>query len=105
MRGKGGGEGGGKGEIGVRGETARRSARRLRLSERQETLRYVIHGALHLAGWDDQTAGERRRMRREEDRVLGGLSEPQVPARREDQVAKRPRHRDGARKSGPRLRA
>ena len=64
-----------EGEIVVSAETARRSARRLGLSERQETLRYVIHGALHLAGWDDQTAGERRRMRREEDRVLGGIGE------------------------------
>lgn len=64
-----------EGEIVVSADTARAVAARLGLSERQEVLRYVIHGALHLAGWDDASAGQRSRMRREENRVLSAIGE------------------------------
>ncbi len=64
-----------EGEIVLSAEMARKAARSLGLSERQEVLRYAIHGALHLAGWNDRTAGERAKMRREEDRVLGRIGE------------------------------
>lgn len=58
------------GEIVVSVDTARRQAADLGVELREEVLRYVIHGVLHLSGYDDATPGERRRMRREEDRVL-----------------------------------
>lgn len=64
-----------EGEIVLSAETARKAARSLGLSEGQEVLRYAIHGALHLAGWNDRTLGERAKMRREEDRVLGEIGE------------------------------
>ena len=38
-----------------------------------ELVLYVVHGALHLKGYDDRRSEERRRMRREERRVLGRL--------------------------------
>jgi probable rRNA maturation factor len=63
-----------EGEIVLSAQTAGKVARNLRLSERQEVLRYVIHGALHLAGWDDRTTGQRAKMRQEEDRVLGVIN-------------------------------
>lgn len=45
-------------------------ARRFRTSPHAELARYVIHGLLHLAGWDDNTAVARRRMRAAERRWL-----------------------------------
>ncbi len=36
----------------------------------QEVQRYVIHGVLHLCGFDDSDEAGRARMRREEDRFL-----------------------------------
>jgi ssRNA-specific RNase YbeY (16S rRNA maturation enzyme) len=34
----------------------------------------VIHGLLHLCGYDDHTTGERRKMRERERYHLGGLA-------------------------------
>jgi probable rRNA maturation factor len=39
-----------------------------------ELVRYVVHGVLHLAGHDDLKPQERRRMKRAENRLVGGLS-------------------------------
>jgi probable rRNA maturation factor len=56
-------------------------ARRFRTSWPAELARYLIHGVLHLDGFDDAQPGKRRRMKREEDRLLrelrrrGALSE------------------------------
>jgi probable rRNA maturation factor len=40
----------------------------------QELLRYLVHGMLHLRGFDDKTPAGRKGMRREEDRALLALS-------------------------------
>jgi probable rRNA maturation factor len=64
-----------EGEIVVSAQTARRAAKDLGLTQRQEVLRYAIHGALHLAGYDDRTPALRRRMRQREDEVLAALGE------------------------------
>lgn len=45
-------------------------ARRYRTTWRQELVRYAIHGLLHLSGYDDHRAEDRRRMKREEDRLV-----------------------------------
>ena len=63
-----------EGEIVVSVEAARRSAARLGLHEAREVLRYVIHGTLHLMGYDDCRPADRARMRQAENRVLAGLS-------------------------------
>ncbi len=70
-----------EGEIVISVETARRQARRYRAETGRELLRYVIHGVLHLLGYDDNVPAGRRRMRREENRVLNLLGEPR-PRRR-----------------------
>jgi probable rRNA maturation factor len=62
-----------EGEIVISAETAARQALRFHATPAQELLRYVIHGTLHLSGYDDRRPGDRRRMRREENRVLAGL--------------------------------
>jgi probable rRNA maturation factor len=38
-----------------------------------ELVRYIIHGVLHLKGYEDHTAILRKRVQREEDRILRGL--------------------------------
>jgi probable rRNA maturation factor len=48
-------------------------ARRFRTNWPAELARYVIHGVLHLDGFDDTRAESRRRMKREEDRLLREL--------------------------------
>jgi len=59
-----------RGEVVVSGETARRYARRLRQSHSRELLLYLIHGLLHLVGYDDRSERLRRRMKRRENEIL-----------------------------------
>ncbi len=54
------------GEIVISVETAERNARRYRQPSERELLRLVIHGTLHLLGYDDSTPENRRRMRQKE---------------------------------------
>ncbi len=61
------------GEIVVSAETALREARERRIDPRSELCLYVVHGALHLKGFDDRTPRARGRMRAEERRILGRL--------------------------------
>jgi probable rRNA maturation factor len=42
-----------------------------------ELMRYIIHGVLHLRGYDDQSAAARRVMKRQEDRLLEALTAAQ----------------------------
>jgi probable rRNA maturation factor len=61
------------GEIVVSADTACREARARGLPPVAELVLYVVHGALHLAGFGDGTPRERGRMRKEERRVLDRL--------------------------------
>jgi probable rRNA maturation factor len=51
------------GQIVVSADTAERVAPQYGWSTDEELLLYVIHGALHLVGYDDTTDAARRRMR------------------------------------------
>ncbi|MBU6402222.1 MAG: rRNA maturation RNase YbeY [Verrucomicrobia bacterium] len=62
------------GEVFVCVEEAVRQARRYRTSWQAETVRYVVHGLLHLLGYDDQQTTQRRRMRRAENRFVRTLA-------------------------------
>jgi rRNA maturation RNase YbeY len=55
-------------------DEAVRQARRFRTSWQSEIVRYLVHGVLHSWGYDDASAGARRKMKREEDRRLRALS-------------------------------
>lgn len=71
------------GEIVVGAETAAAAAGRFGWSAADELLLYVVHGALHLAGYDDQSPAQRRIMRRQERLVLAELGVcPPNPRRR-----------------------
>jgi probable rRNA maturation factor len=45
-------------------------ARRYHTTWPAELARYLVHAALHLRGFDDRRPADRRRMKREEDRLL-----------------------------------
>ena len=59
-----------EGEVVVSADTAKACAPRYKCSADEELLRYVIHGTLHLVGFDDMTPKDRAVMRREETRYL-----------------------------------
>lgn len=67
------------GELFVCVPEAVRQARRFRTHWTRELARYLVHGTLHLLGYDDATAAARRRMKRKEDRLLRAL-QPQIAA-------------------------
>ena len=58
------------GEIFISVETARRHARAFGNSLMRELKLYMIHGLLHLHGFDDQTSGEARKMGAAQEKVL-----------------------------------
>lgn len=59
-----------EGQLIVSAETAARVAPQYDWSAADEMLLYVIHGALHLVGYDDHSDEDRRRMRAAEQRHL-----------------------------------
>jgi probable rRNA maturation factor len=59
-----------EGDIVVSADTALRMAARFGWSAADELLLYVVHGALHLAGFDDVAPGRRTAMRAAEKIVL-----------------------------------
>jgi probable rRNA maturation factor len=64
------------GEIFICVDEAIRQARRFRTTWQSEIVRYLVHGILHLLGHDDKRAPARRRMKREENRLVDGLAKP-----------------------------
>ena len=60
------------GEILVNREFARKEAKRRKISATDEIQLYIVHGALHLLGFDDSNPRARKEMRVAEQRVLAG---------------------------------
>ena len=58
------------GEIFISTETARRHARAFGNSLMRELKLYVVHGLLHLHGFDDQSPAEARRMKTAQEKIL-----------------------------------
>jgi probable rRNA maturation factor len=63
------------GEIIVSADTAARCGPEHGLTLHHELLLYVIHGLLHLAGWDDHDEAERTLMHGHQERILARLLE------------------------------
>ena len=59
-----------QGEIFMCVDEAVLQARKFGTSWQSEVVRYLVHGVLHLLGFDDSSAGARRKMKREENRRL-----------------------------------
>ena len=62
------------GEIFISVPTARRHARRFGNSFQHELRLYIVHGLLHLRGFDDTKAADARRMQVLQDEILRSLS-------------------------------
>jgi probable rRNA maturation factor len=90
-----GDEPGPAGELYVSLECALRVARARGLDEARELLLYVVHGALHLCGFDDHEPRDRARMRKAEARVLARLAErrPQAQKSRSVRTPSHARHK------------
>jgi len=62
------------GDVAISSETAAREARDAGLCMRERTAQLLIHGILHLVGYDHiGEAAERRRMERKEKAIYSGL--------------------------------
>ena len=61
------------GEIYISVSDARRQAREFGTRWEEEVVRYIVHGILHLRGYDDLAAAKRTVMKREENRLLRGM--------------------------------
>jgi len=62
------------GEIFVCLEEAKIQAPRFGMTWQNELARYIVHGVLHLCGYDDKIGGARRKMKREENRLMRRLT-------------------------------
>lgn len=59
-----------KGEIYISIERVRENAAKFRVSEEQELHRVIFHGALHLCGFADKKAADKKEMTLQEDNCL-----------------------------------
>jgi probable rRNA maturation factor len=73
-----------EGEVVASAETAVREARTYGWGWADELILYVIHGTLHLVGYDDHDPQARRRMRKQEAQILSELG--WQPGCRSDQL-------------------
>jgi probable rRNA maturation factor len=63
------------GEIYISIETVKRNAKNYKVSYNKEVLRVIIHGVLHLCGYDDKTRKDRIKMGEAEDYWLERFDE------------------------------
>lgn len=63
----------GQGELIISVEHAVTQAKRYRTTGARELVLYVVHGILHLHGYNDLTPAQRRRMRAAEQRLMAQL--------------------------------
>lgn len=78
------------GELFICIDEAMAQAKQFRTTWQSELVRYVIHGILHLRGYDDLTPAARRIMKREENRLLQKLKLTFPPAKLGGHAARKP---------------
>lgn len=61
------------GDIFVCADAAVRQARQFNTTWQAELVRYIIHGVLHLLGYKDHSPAARRKMKKQEDKILKHL--------------------------------
>ena len=62
-----------EGEIIISAQTAKRQAAEYDLSLKDEILLYMVHGVLHLLGFDDHSPAKIKKMRAQEKKLLAAL--------------------------------
>ena len=92
------------GEIVVSADTAAREARARGIPPLHELVLYVVHGALHLAGYDDKKPKQAARMRAAERKILNELGYGDVFGAPVHSHRHRPRTRPKKKRSAPRAR-
>lgn len=83
------------GELIVSADTAERVANEYAWDPAAELALYVVHGTLHLLGYDDQTDEERLQMQQEESRILATFG--WAPPRDRESAPATPNTTDGGR--------
>lgn len=68
------------GEIVISAEYALGEAKKRRIDPQEELLRYVVHGILHLCGYDDRTPRLKRRMWTRQESYLGKFLRRRYPS-------------------------
>ncbi|HEX7896575.1 MAG TPA: rRNA maturation RNase YbeY [Planctomycetota bacterium] len=79
------------GELVISAPYARAEARKRGISEKEELLRYVIHGILHLQGYDDHAPADRKRMWARQEREVereSGIRNPEARGSRKSRIRK-----------------
>ena len=66
------------GEIFISADDAKENAAKFNVDFNQELLRLIIHGILHLAGYDDETPEKKKIMKKFENKFVKELSEAEV---------------------------
>jgi len=61
------------GDVVISAETAKREAKNRGIALQDELNLYVVHGVLHLLGYDDENPRERKKMRAKEKEILSIL--------------------------------
>lgn len=59
-----------KGEVYISRDTVQRNANNYKVSLRNELIRVILHGTLHLCGYKDKSNAQKDKMRRTEDKWL-----------------------------------
>ena len=72
-----------EGEVVVSMEMAARRSREFHWSPQSEVVLYVVHGLLHLAGYDDNNDDEKRLMRTRESAILARWNLTDIAERRD----------------------
>lgn len=63
------------GDILISVDRVRDNAKTLRVPPKEELLRVMAHGVLHLLGYEDHTESEKQRMRTKEDQWIGAWAQ------------------------------
>ena len=76
------------GDIAVSVDSAVRASKSLSLTLKEELTRYLVHGILHLTGYDDTTANKKKKMWKRQEELMNKLrmhSVSQSPSSQEHQ--------------------
>jgi len=89
------------GELVVSIDTAHSEAKARGIPLAEEVCRYVIHGTLHLLGYEDDTPAKRKKMHARQEEILRGVTEAATPPRSARPRAARPAAPPGRRGARP----